>query len=71
METIPNLYGKVIYPKGIPLDKRTIYNFILRKYDDSLINKVPNEFKYMLKNYNHRNTGIVSWYIDTNNYNHF
>lgn len=71
MEIIPELKEKVIYPKGVPIHRTTLFNIKVRELHRSLINKLPNEFKYTLSGYNHRNTRCISWYIDTNNYNHF
>lgn len=53
-----------------PLDKthkQTIYNIMVRDYEDSLIEKMPNEFKNSLRDYNHRNQGEFKG-IDTNSY---
>lgn len=53
-----------------PLDKthkQTLYNLKVRDYEDSLIDKMPNEFKNSLRDYNHRNEGEFGG-IDMNSY---
>lgn len=70
MEIVPEeLGGRVTYPKGVSFDSKTLWNFKVRKFNRLLINKLPNEFRHMLKGYNHRNSSM--FHIDTNNYNHF
>jgi len=71
MEIVPEeLDERVMYPKGVSFDGKTLLNFKVRKFNQLLMNKLPNEFRHMLKGYNHRNNSSV-FHIDTNNYNHF
>jgi hypothetical protein len=71
MEIIPDLDEKVIYPKGGPRSWATIRTFDIQKYERRLRNKLPNEFKNVLRGYNHRNADIISWYHDQNDYRYF
>jgi len=67
MEIIPDLDPyKVIYNEN--LHYKTRYNLKIRKFENKLANKLPNEFKNALKYYNHRNSKIISWYFDSNDY---
>lgn len=67
MEIIPDLEPyKVNYNEA--LKGKTRYNLKVRKFENKLVNKLPNEFKNALKYYNHRNSRTISWYIDSNDY---
>ncbi len=68
MEIIPNIEQRVVYPKGIPHNWYTLKQFKVRAHERALKNKLPNEFKNALTGYNYRNTDIINWYIDSNDY---
>lgn len=48
----------------------TIINYQLKRYDEALINKLPNEFRSHFYDYNSYNSNTVLL-IDTNKYSHF
>ena len=77
MDYIPDFNMRVIYPKGKRVNRTTLRNIKLYDLDRCLRNKVSNEFKHCLINYNPYNF-IDDWvterypYLDDyNNYNCF
>lgn len=78
MEYLPNLKVNVIYPAGKKLSKTTIFNVKIHQFEEKLINKVSNEFKHCLRNYNPYNfiddklsLRYVSFLDDYNDYSCF
>jgi hypothetical protein len=49
--------------------KHLIFKKQLKEFEESLIHKLPNEFRNALKGYNFRNES--DFLIDKNNYKHF
>jgi hypothetical protein len=66
----------IIVPKKKKKPKRnvayqTILNCRLKRYDEELVRKLPNEFRSSFMGYNHRSISDSPWHFDENNYNHF
>lgn len=57
-----------IYPKGLKPSWFVRLQFMVRDYEESLVDRLPNEFRHALQEYNHRNGGIIDWYVDSNDY---
>lgn len=50
---------------------RTILNCKMKRYDEEIVRKLPNEFRSSFMGYNHRSISDSPWHFDENNYNHF
>ncbi len=61
----------VIAKKKKKLHPTTIYNFTVKDYNKNLVNKLPNEFKGALKDYNPLSISYLDMKIDENKYDCF
>ena len=50
---------------------QTILNCKMKRYDDEIIRKLPNEFRDSFKDYNHKSISDSPWHFDQNNYSYF
>ncbi len=67
MEIIPDLrHYPISY--NAPLQWRSIRNLEIYKFIRKLEDKLPNEYKHALKQYNHLNKAQICCYSDENEY---
>ena len=58
----------------LPVKKKiefhTLLNLQIRKLNEELEMKLPNEFKGCISKYNHKSATDPEWHFDENNYNY-
>ena len=50
---------------------QTILNCKMKRYDEEIVRKLPNEFRDSFKDYNHKSISDSPWHFDQNNYSYF